>query len=251
MKKVTCLCPTYGRFAHLRDSISCFLHQTWDNKELLILNDAPKPVRCDFPQITVVNKEDRYETLGHKRQALLEMAESDVVTQWDDDDIYLPWHIEMNMSQWGSGWMVKPNKAFYIRGRRGDRMGWRGTISNWLEAMTLFDRDSALELGGYTPDVSGQTIRMIKRFKREGFYKEYEPNPTPSFVFRFADGHYHVQCGDGERFAKVNTDFGNEPLKPRKLDPFYDIITANIVDYAEEPTAAMDMLGKWVTSPLS
>ena len=37
---VAALCPTYGRFSRLRESLACFLAQDYPNKQLIILNDA-------------------------------------------------------------------------------------------------------------------------------------------------------------------------------------------------------------------
>ncbi len=228
MDKVTCLCPTYGRFSLMQESLNYFFNQTYEAKKLLILNDAPESFTCDYPNVEVVNVEDRFETLGHKRQALLEMADTPYVAQWDDDDVYLPWHLEMCMSEILDGHMVKPREAYYIRGTRGVRLNWKGTTRNWLEAMTVFDREAANNMGGYTEKVSGQGIRMIKRFKEEGRYNEFNPDPAPSFVFRFAQqGIYHIQGGDKvshERFAEANTDFGDGKLTPVEVDDYYKMV---------------------------
>ena len=254
MDKVTCLCPTYGRFNDLRNSLTFFLHQTYDNKEMIILNDAPVPITCEFPDVRVVNKDERYETLGHKRQALLEMADSPYIAQWDDDDVYLPWHLESCMSEIDRGCMVKPEEAFYLRGRIGGRFDWKGTTRNWLEAMTVCDREQALALGGYTEDVSGQCIRLIKRFQRDSNYVEFTPRPAPTFVFRFADGHFHIQGGNKEsheRFGEVNTDFGNEPLRPRKVTEYYEVLKENGPDYTSDVDTFHQLIDLWQESPIS
>lgn len=227
MEKVTCLCPTYGRFSLLQDSLKCFIEQTWDNKKLLVLNDAPESFSCEEKGVEVINSEERFETLGRKRQALLEMADSKYVAQWDDDDVYLPWHLEEAMRRIESGKMVKPKRAFYIRGDKDGRLAWQGLTRNWLEAMTVFDREAAMALGGYTDKVSGQTIRMVNRFKNNNCYEEYDPNPAPSFIFRFADNHFHIQGGDKdehERFARENTDFGDGNLTVGNLGEYEDLL---------------------------
>lgn len=247
--KITCLCPTYGRFQHLRHTLSCFLYQTYPNKELIILNDAPKPIDCYFPTVRVVNKEERYRTLGIKRQALLEMADSEIVAHWDDDDIYLPWHLEQACTHFEEGGMVKPEAAFRVDGRLDRELRWKGETSNWFEAMIMFDRNKALELGGYTEEVSGQTVRMIKRFKKNGLYKEFRPKPTLSFLFRWDDDNFHIQGGKArhsERFGRENSDFGDEPLRPKRVKDFYDVMLENgpnTEDFKEK-------LDIWLTNPM-
>lgn len=251
--KVTCLCPTFGRFQLLRYSLSCFLHQTYENKELIILNDAPVPIECYFPQVTVINSDDRFPNLGKKRQELLEVADSPYVAQWDDDDVYLPWHLEEAMNNIHEGLMVKPEEAFYIRGELERTLRWEGVERNWFEAMTVFDREEAMDLGGYTDEVSGQTIRMIKRFKDKDSYVEYNPFPAPSFVFRFGDGHFHIQGGrepEHERFAKLNRDFGEEPLRPRKLRDYYDIIAERGTEYADNLKLFQTLMDRWLDQPM-
>ena len=127
---VTCLCPTYGRFERLRDAVACYILQSWPRRRLLILNDAPEPIEAG-PQaealgIEVINNPARFATLGHKRQALLEAAETPLVAHWDDDDLYMPWHLEMLartlMDRLGEQvYCVKPRAAW-----------WPPTTPNWL-----------------------------------------------------------------------------------------------------------------------
>jgi len=117
---VTCLCPTYGRFKRLRDAVACFLLQDYPNKRMLVLNDAPKPIigGGDGLPVTIINAKERYPTLGHKRQALLEAASTPLVAHWDDDDLYLPDHLSKGVQallREGAG-CVKSRAAHYVVG---------------------------------------------------------------------------------------------------------------------------------------
>lgn len=235
---LTCLCPTYGRFQRLRDAVACFLLQDYPGEaHLLILNDAPGPL-CEegLPaSVAVVNAPVRYPTLGHKRQALLQMARTLLVAHWDDDDLYLPWHLTSLVTAWreqnaaqpclrrSRGGQapsavkrvscVKPRAAWYVTGTS-SHLICRGLRHNVFEGQMLFERERAMALGGYPPRVSGQAKALLDAFRRAGELHTWEPGPRQtSYAYRWADGAGHVSAGgdtrEGHRgFAARNRDFG-------------------------------------------
>ena len=127
LPEVTCLCPTYGRFEKLRDAVACFLLQTYTPRRLCILNDDSPPIdigRDDIGDlIAITNKFWRFKTLGDKRLLLLFDAETPLVAHWDDDDLYLPWHLEMLVAALIDADVdcVKPRSAWW---GVGPREGW-------------------------------------------------------------------------------------------------------------------------------
>jgi len=168
---VTCLCPTYGRFERLQDAVACFLLQDYPGpKELVILNDAAEPViLCPRLTITadqylvdaharVINVRDRFANLGAKRQALLEAARTPLVAHWDDDDLYLPWHLTAAVAALGVAGVAQPPPAVVPFGCSKSRCGWwalgrrecwelqGGVHHNTFEGQMVFRRDRALEL---------------------------------------------------------------------------------------------------------
>lgn len=95
---VICI-PTFGRPELLEEAIECFLRQTWGNKRLIIGNDyADQTLVIDHPEIVVVNRRDRFTTLGAKRNWLMTLAGENFIGHWDDDDLYLPNHIAAVMA---------------------------------------------------------------------------------------------------------------------------------------------------------
>jgi len=97
---VTVLVPTYGRPELLQECIKAFLDQTWQNTKLIIGNDyADQELVFNHPLVTVINRKQRFTTLGEKRNWMTSLATPGFVTQWDDDDIYLPTHIEHVMGR--------------------------------------------------------------------------------------------------------------------------------------------------------
>ncbi len=221
----TCLCPTYGRFERLRDAVACFLLQDYPGeKHLLVLNDAPEPIRREGARapVTVCNVQPRYATLGDKRQALLEIADTPLVAHWDDDDLYLPWHLSRcveRLLETDSGcarpraawWAVGPPAAFRVKGPK----------HNVFEGQMVFRRERALELGGYPPKHSGQAKDLLRAFGKVGELETWNPGDADiSYVYRWGDGLCHISgAGNTERaaetFGTVNSDFGaGDPLIP-------------------------------------
>jgi len=224
MPAITCLCPTYGRFERLRDSLACFLLQDYPRRRLLILNDGP-PLRLEGghiraveggAEIVIVNRKSRMPTLGDKRQFLLEHANTRVVAHWDDDDLYLPWHLSQCVKTLaghdgvccvkpaGAWWAVGPRQGFTVRGQR----------RNVFEGQMVFNRRRALEVGGYPPEVSGQARALLEAFSDAGELEKFSPSPCPSYVYRWGDGLYHISGGEGgarshRAFGRGNQDFGD------------------------------------------
>ncbi len=100
--KVSCLCPTYNRvpgWTHLlEEAIESFLRQDYKNKELLILNDNPaQSLQCDAPDVTIINLNRRFSSLGEKYNALVALANGKLLAPWEDDDISLPWRLSTSI----------------------------------------------------------------------------------------------------------------------------------------------------------
>jgi len=222
------LCPTYGRFERLRDAVACFLLQDYPGqKSLIILNDAPVYiVPGGAPDcVRVINHPERFPTLGHKRQALLEAADTPLVAHWDDDDLYLPWHLTMCVSAltarpWPPHATVdpsfvtchlalplcaKPKAAWYCVGPR-ERFDVRGPCHNVFEGQMVFDRQRALEHGGYPALHSGQAKALLRKFAEAGeLYTWNPPDRDISYVYRWGGGLDHVSARKG---FTIDNDFG-------------------------------------------
>jgi hypothetical protein len=104
--KISCICPTRGRYDTLRESISFFILQDYPNKELIIFNNHPEPLiahpKLIKHNIKVINAGD-YSGLSMQKiynDALKYVSEdSEYISIWDDDDMYFPWHISDNMEK--------------------------------------------------------------------------------------------------------------------------------------------------------
>jgi hypothetical protein len=256
---VVCLCPTYGRFQKLRLSLACFLAQDYPGeKQLFILNDAPVPftpgpvaggVRIsvwvwNVPPGTFAN-------LGEKRRHLLQYTSAPVACHWDDDDLYLPWHLSRSVAALrssGAG-CVKSAGAWYMTGSI-PHLSVHGIHHNVFEGTMVFHADEADRLGGYPPLHSGQAKALLDAFAKAGrLFKipdDYDPlagsedrgagvcaaRSLPSYVYRWDDGCGHIS-GIGNRadaaaqFRARNQDFGGGELTPADLAPYWDALAAS------------------------
>lgn len=89
---VSCIMPTANRHKFIPMAINYFLNQTYNNSELIIVDDGREPVRNTIPN----NPKLKYYytsaigTIGVKRNFACEKADGDIIIHWDDDDYYSP-----------------------------------------------------------------------------------------------------------------------------------------------------------------
>lgn len=90
--KIGCVCPTYKRPQLLGRAIHCFLRQSYTNAYLVVLDDAGQYESREHEHWKLVSQDQRYASLGGKRQAGIGMlpADCDAYMRWDDDDVYFP-----------------------------------------------------------------------------------------------------------------------------------------------------------------
>jgi glycosyltransferase involved in cell wall biosynthesis len=98
--KVSCLTVTRGNIDFLKTAYQSFKFQTWPNKELVIVCDAPSP---EFKTMVESDEEVIYVeiqaglSLGELRNLSISKSTGDFVCQWDDDDLYAPERISVSM----------------------------------------------------------------------------------------------------------------------------------------------------------
>lgn len=122
---VTCICPTRNRKDFLIQSIECFLLQTYPNKQLLIMDDGYDPLRLGELPPRLWSESILYNrratpaiSLGAKRNALCEMARSEFIAHWDDDDWYHPLRLQEQVAslKGAPGWGSINRRETYVTG---------------------------------------------------------------------------------------------------------------------------------------
>jgi glycosyltransferase involved in cell wall biosynthesis len=93
---ISCLCLTRRRPEHLARAIQCFLAQTYENKELIVVypeSDAATAACLETfksPQIRPSPVTIPGATLGDLRNYSIERAQGEYMCGWDDDDWHSP-----------------------------------------------------------------------------------------------------------------------------------------------------------------
>jgi len=191
--KIACLCCTFNRPGQLAEAVESFLRQTYpaELRELVILDDAGQYAQgaCDdLPGVKLITTRHRFRTMGEKRNACAALASPDAEAYavWDDDDIYLPWHLEAMARVFESGipWS-RPEEVWIDRRSYLERKKTGGLFhGSWG-----FTREAFLSVGGYPAMQSGQDQALAGRFKRAGIKpvspselvaQTVQPNKTPA-----------------------------------------------------------------------
>jgi hypothetical protein len=224
---VTCVCPTYGRASLLPEAVAWFMLQGYEARELWIVNDAPVPIRCEVPKVRVTNLPERFQTLGHKRQWMLDNVATEVVAHWDDDDWYLPWHLEEGMAALTSGEhpFVQLRWSFEVWGVTPEFTLPKASQKNF-DANMLFTKTAHAGLGGYWLAPISECRLILQKMKNQGLHSRYMPICGPSYAWRTANGMVH-SYEHNQRNRRQ--DFGDGSLIwPADLTPHLEFLRQNV-----------------------
>ncbi len=93
---VSCIMPTYNRREFVPHAIRYFLRQTYDNRELIIIDDGQDDVHDlvpEQPNIRYFRLPEKI-TLGAKLNLGCSYASGNIIANWDDDDWYADWRLQ-------------------------------------------------------------------------------------------------------------------------------------------------------------
>jgi len=249
--KVSCVCCTYGRFTFLKRAIACWLNQDYGHAELIVFNTAEQPLTLDKSlqgrRIRLINQSRDtmnglpYSSLGMVRHDAAAYAAGDVYVCWDDDDLYLPWHLSQgvaNLTLCGRGaWM--PAQSYFS-----DNGGQTYHLSrNAFEASVLVQTDHLRRYGFDTNKSGAEHLSWRMAMVADGHLSEDdEVAPFESYAYVWGEpGHKisgEIDSPDNfERHKAQSIDFGAGtalvPEDQEKLETFY----ANI--YASNPVPSL------------
>lgn len=236
------LCPTYGRTACVRELLECFRRTTYPGKlELVLLNDVPEqtlslePLSLPDKNTCVINKGERYPSLGDKRNACVLLARHEHFLFVDDDDIFMPWYPASMMRMFlDDEWQkpVYPLSYIHAEGKGAEvRMTYKAQSH---PASYLATRQQFNDVGGY-PFVyaGGDQIIRSKLFKKYDCAPHKHPNPItiPGYVYRWGNGTYHISgsADHGTAWSRTQAslhrrmDTGEEPCGLIEIRPGWDV----------------------------
>ena len=212
---VACLCPTYRRPARLvANAIACFERQDYpaDRRRLIVLDDAGELEPVCGPNWSIATTRTRYPTLPAKYNALVglvdaaratpEQWEAEILVVWEDDDIYLPWHLSSIVGalyapvapryKHGRAW-AHPSRVWSLYGGPLHQEPARGRFHAAL-AMRF---EALAHLGGW-PDTPRADFdqQLLAKLRREcGPPADPCEAGSPGYVFRWAStASYHGQA---------------------------------------------------------
>lgn len=245
-KKLSFVCTTYRRFTCVERVVAQYHAQTYPNKELIIFNtdvDYPYELGFDDPSIIIVNNDtdyiskEPYSNRGQICRDAVTHATGDYFMLADDDDIYLPWHMQQAVdgieANGKDAW--KPAASFFSATDRVEM------CQNTLEASVIVKMDRIREIG-FRSDLTGyEGLSWYTKLRDEGNLDENFRDYVPSYCFNWSDPHEiagHKQSGDidnpdnFENHKRASLDFAKRPLE-RNLDltqvysKYYDFLRTN------------------------
>ena len=253
LPRVACLCPTYRRPPRLlANAIACFEAQDYpaEARRLFVLDDAGELAPQLGANWSIATTRTRYPTLPAKYNALVglvdaaratpERWEAEILVVWEDDDIYLPWHLSAIV-----GALYTPVAPRYKHGK-----AWSHPSRVWslygghlhqepaggrFHASLAMRFEALVHIGGWPDTPRGDfDQQLLAKLRREcGPPADPCEAAPPSYVFRWGStGSYHGQafmrspddCIWYDRFAKA-TKPANQPIE---VSPRLDAETEQI-----------------------
>lgn len=167
-QKVAVITATAGRHHCLERVVRFFLDQTYENSVQLIFQNSSSPQRlnANIPsnRVILINQSldsdtgKGYVTLGAiYKDAVKHIPEDvEIVNFFDDDDIFLPNHIEEGIKGLNRGGLIayKPYKSFY---RTKDRVV---LVNNTLEP-SIFVKKEHIQQYGFKDTTSDQHLAWV------------------------------------------------------------------------------------------
>jgi len=101
---VSCLMVTRGKLWPSRCAVECFQRQSYPNRELVVVLDDPESALISYletlndDRIRMILLPKEKKTLGELRNISIAEARGEYICQWDDDDLYDPDRIGIQLS---------------------------------------------------------------------------------------------------------------------------------------------------------
>lgn len=125
--KISVICPTYNRPDKHANLYQAFAWQTYENKELLVLDDSPTPssffLQLQDDRVSYYHMPKRL-SIGFKRNYLNEHSSGELIAHFDDDDYYAPTYLAEMVDQMGDADLIKLSRWVAYRELDGSLWEW-------------------------------------------------------------------------------------------------------------------------------
>lgn len=243
-KKITAIMCTYGRVRYVRRSIGLFLNQNYENKQLLIYNNAPEDIIMDSVEgVIIINNHidlvtsEEYGDVGSIFRDALTFVDKDTnyIAIWDDDDIFFENHLSQGMIflQENPDFMVWRNR-YYLYKLAEQSIEMVDSVT-YTEGACIIEREFLDKIGfhlGTSLTYHHKWYLEAQRLDKFGI----EQNILPTFCLEWAQQSVaHISSLAGYNDANTrnlvksnSTDFGNGS----KLVPWKnEIVKQYLQDY--------------------
>ncbi len=174
--------PTYGRPALVQNAIACFMAQDYPAqlRRLLILDDTGQIAPQDGDNWSLHSTSVRMPTLVAKYAILQELDAgwADAFVIWDDDDIYLRWHLAAHAKVLQHGQWSHPKMVWSLYG--GDPKLEAAAGRYWASAAVR--RDLHRRIQGFIPSARADFDQAHLSAWREYGGEPGRPEPS-SYVY--------------------------------------------------------------------
>ena len=193
----------------------------------MILDDAGQIAPQTGDGWEVISVTRRFRSLPEKFNALAGLARGDLLLVWEDDDIYLPWHITAHVEALATGGFSKSSRvlSLYTGGLQEEDATGR------FHASVALTRSAFESVGGWPLTSRGDFDQtFLNRLQRVGVTVDPCCSHPPSYVFRWGStGAYHGQAQmrgpqDEAWYASI-AETDSVPVSARSLIPRYDTET--------------------------
>lgn len=235
---ISCYCATYGRPKYiLENSIQCFLEQDWSGpKELVILNDCKyQKFFYDHPEITIVNIDEKIQTLGAKFNETIKLCKYDFLATWEDDDTFLSNRLSYSAKNLHNKLIFHTHDGFI------ERQPKKIIKKNsYFHSTHLLNKNLFEDVGGYDElDTRDIDIRfMCKLRNRIGKYSHQTNYNDIFYIYSWMGNSYHASSQqfvnksiskivEKQTIMKINSkkiESGTIKLVPKLRYKFYEFL---------------------------
>lgn len=213
MKKVSIICITYKRPHLLEEAIYSVIRQSYTDWEMIIINDCPGQtlVYDESEKILVFNVNEKFSTLGAKRNFGIQAASGDYILFLDDDDILLKDYLSVLISKVSNYNSLDQQRVIEFDGRN-NKWG----ISEKRVANTVLFRKSAELL---FPDVNIDTNNeFLLAVRHRGMLRASVGNNNLGYVSRvISNSDYRVNQMSGLSNEVFNSAMELVPFKEGEI----------------------------------
>ena len=202
------LCPTFRRPLCLANALACWLAQDYpaERRELLILDDAGQWPAQHGHRWRLHSLLPRYDSLPAKYNALATLApHADAYVLWEDDDVYLPWHLSAHAAALADADFSRPSEVWSNYGTEGRAIHREAALGRFHGSWAF--RRTAFEAVGRYRETRELNFDQHLGGRLEALDNSGDPNTFrgPSYVYRWGNPYYNGQAWGDDYHDVVET----------------------------------------------